>query len=126
MVAPNDIAELAAELLTRDSWRPGPTYIEGPKHYSPADVAAELTSLLGRPVRLEVIDEASWENFLSGVGFSSAAARSMAAMTRVTLHQGPEAPTAPVHGRTTLRRYLEDRAHLEVSVRCNEQVQSSE
>jgi hypothetical protein len=46
-------------------------------------------------------------------------------MTRVTLHQGPEAPTAPVHGRTTLKRYLESGAHL-VSVRCNEQVQSSE
>jgi uncharacterized protein YbjT (DUF2867 family) len=110
MVAPNDIAELAAELLTRDSWRPGSTYIEGPKHYSPADVAAELASVLGRAVTVEVIDEAKWESFLIGAGFSQAAARSMAAMTRVTLHGGPEAPTAPVRGPTTLRRYIEDRA----------------
>ncbi|HEX6242742.1 MAG TPA: NAD(P)H-binding protein [Polyangiales bacterium] len=108
MVAPRDIAQVADALLTADDARPGPTYVEGPERYTPADVAEALASVLRRSVEVETIPEPQWEPFLRQAGFSPAAARSMAAMTRATL-ENPELPAAPVRGATSLRRYLAGR-----------------
>jgi uncharacterized protein YbjT (DUF2867 family) len=110
MVAPHDIAKLAAALLTDRSERVGLHYIEGPERYSASDVAGAFARALGRTVTAETVPQSQWIDTLRAVGFSDRAAESMAAMTRITLNEA-ELPDAPVRGATTLRQYIEDLVH---------------
>lgn len=106
MVAPGDIAHLAARLLTEPLDRTGRHYIEGPARYSAADVAAAFAQALGRPVAVEAVLRAQWPAALQQLGFSKPAAESMAAMTGVTLDEGYPQPEQPVRGTTTLPQYI--------------------
>ena len=105
MIAPRDLAQVAAELLLHPTIDNGLYYAEGPERYTPADVASAFSRALERPVRVEPIPEDSWLEALRQSGFSERAAQSMAAMTRVTLERC-ERPDAPLRGRTTLEHYI--------------------
>lgn len=107
MVAPRNIAEFAAAVLTQGTVPLGRYYVEGPEHYSASDVAEAFTAALGTMVSVETIPEPRWMDTLKAVGFSERAAESMTAMTRVTLN-GAETPDAPVRGGTNLRQYVYD------------------
>jgi len=108
MVATADIARVAARLLTTPVAQTGLYFAEGPVRYSPSDVAAAFARALGRKVQVATTPQDGWVPMLEQVGFSPAAARSMAGMTRTVVEQGPELPDNPVRGDTTLDAYISD------------------
>ena len=68
MVATEDIAQTAFELLG-ESWK-GVRIVEleGPERYSATDVAAALGNALNTPVRNEVVPRSSWEELFRSQG----------------------------------------------------------
>lgn len=106
MVAPSDVARLAAQLLTAPTPETGLYYAEGPARYSPSDVAAAFARALGRKVEVATTPPESWVPMLEQVGFSPAAARSMAGMSHIVMDQSVELPSNPVRGSTTLDAYI--------------------
>jgi NAD(P)H dehydrogenase (quinone) len=68
MVATEDIAQTAVELLGQ-SWK-GVRIVEleGPERYSSNDVAAALASALGTPVRNEIVPRSTWEELFRSQG----------------------------------------------------------
>ena len=68
MVATEDIAQTAVELLGQ-SWN-GVRIVEleGPERYSSNDVAAALASALHSPVRNEIVPRSSWEKLFRSQG----------------------------------------------------------
>ena len=68
MVATEDIAQTAVELLGQ-SWN-GVRIVEleGPERYSSNDVAAALASALGTPVRNEIVPRSTWEELFRSQG----------------------------------------------------------
>lgn len=71
MVATDDIAQTALELLG-ESWN-GVRIVEleGPKRYSANDVAAALASALGTPVRNEIVPRSTWEELFRSQGMKN-------------------------------------------------------
>lgn len=108
MVSPADIGRFAAELMLEPITQTGLHYVEGPEKYSPNDVAAAFAAALRKEVKAVEIPEAQWEQTLKDAGFSEPAAKSMAAMTRVTLQQKFEQPQHTVKGTTTLNNYIRE------------------
>lgn len=107
MVAPADIAMQASKLLQAPAQENQLVYLEGPRRYSPADVAAAFGNALQKEVKVTVIEESNWMNFLIEAGFSESAAISMANMTRATLLNKQE-PDNYEKGATTLENYIRD------------------
>jgi uncharacterized protein YbjT (DUF2867 family) len=68
MVATEDIAQTAVELLGQ-SWN-GVSLVEleGPERYSSNDVAAALASALHNPVRNEIVPRSTWEGLFRSQG----------------------------------------------------------
>lgn len=68
MVAARDVGAYAAQLI-RESWDGIRVLgIEGPEPVSPADSAKALERALGRPVRVEVLQRAAWEELFRAQG----------------------------------------------------------
>lgn len=107
MVAPQDLGEFAARLMTEPAGKTGLFHVEGPEQYSAGDVAAAFGEALQKPVSVRVAPREKWEEAFRAMGFSSAAARSYAAMTGITLDRHYTVPDAPVRGRTSLRAYVQ-------------------
>jgi uncharacterized protein YbjT (DUF2867 family) len=105
MVAPQDLGEFAARLMLGAAEASGPHYVEGPERYSPGDVARAFSQALGRPVEVVVTPPEQWEQAYRSLGFSEAAAKSYAAMTRITL-DSKEEPEKPERGATSLSDYI--------------------
>lgn len=106
MVAPQDMGEAAAQLLT-DAAKPGGVhFVEGPRRYTPADVAAAFARALGRPVRVEAVPRDKLEETFRNIGFSPEAARSYAGMTAATLDDPRLMPPQVYKGRVTLEDYV--------------------
>jgi uncharacterized protein YbjT (DUF2867 family) len=105
MVAPRDIGNIAAQLMLEPISQTGLHYVEGPETYSAKDVAAAFSTALNRVVEPVEISEDHWMSALRDVGFSELAAKSMAAMTHLTL-EGPEEPEHPIRGATSLEEYI--------------------
>lgn len=110
MVAPHDIGQLAARLLRAPASSTGLQYIEGPAHYSSADVAAAFSEVLHRPVVAEETPRDQWPQVLQQLGFSAEAAESFANMTAATLEKQDMNPDTPERGATTLRHYVQQLA----------------
>lgn len=108
MVAPEDIAIVAAELLTAPPEQFAIRYVEGPDHYSPFDVAKAFSAALQRSVELEMIPREQWEQTYLGLGFSREAAMSYCRMTAATVDNGPEKPQSPRKGHISLEAYVKD------------------
>lgn len=105
MVAPHDLGEFAARLMLGAAEASGTHYVEGPERYSPGDVARAFAEALGRPVQVAVTPPEQWEQAFRSQGFSEAAAKSYAAMTRITL-ENKEEPETPQRGATSLDEYI--------------------
>ncbi|PZQ57959.1 MAG: hypothetical protein DI563_31160 [Variovorax paradoxus] len=61
MVATEDVGRTAAEMLLSPGDGPRVVELAGPAPVSPADIAAGLSALLGRPVRAQPVPRAEWE-----------------------------------------------------------------
>lgn len=106
MVAPQDMGEAAAKLLT-DADKPGGVhFVEGPRRYTPGDVAAAFAKALNRPVRVETVPRDKLEETFASMGFSPEAARSYAGMTELTLDNPQPLPPQVYKGRVTLEDYI--------------------
>jgi uncharacterized protein YbjT (DUF2867 family) len=106
MVAPSDLGVVASGLLEGSIDKKEIYYVEGPERYSPADVAKAMSRILGKVVKVKVLQEGEWMPWLLNMGFSQAAAESMVKMTEITLNQQYEMPTNFYRGSTTLEEYL--------------------
>lgn len=106
MVAPRDLGLAAAELMTAPADERRLRYVEGPRRYTPADVAVCFASALGREVRVEEVPRDRWVEGFRELGFSQPAAESYAAMTAATV-DGLELADDPLRGSTTLREYID-------------------
>jgi NAD(P)H dehydrogenase (quinone) len=80
MVATDDIGKLAASLLTAD-W-PGKRILEleGPRRYSPHDVAQAFSDVLGTPVQAQSVPHQQWSAIFESHGMTPNAAAEMVAM----------------------------------------------
>ncbi|HZF86135.1 MAG TPA: NAD(P)H-binding protein [Burkholderiaceae bacterium] len=61
MVATEDVGRTAAQMLLSPGDGPRMVELAGPAPVSPADIAAGLGALLGRPVRAQPVPRAEWE-----------------------------------------------------------------
>ncbi|WP_322402943.1 NmrA family NAD(P)-binding protein [Massilia luteola] len=106
MVAPDDLGEAAARRLMEPADQADIRYIEGPRRYTPRDVADAFAHALDRPVDVEVIPRHAWEQTFRQLGFSTEAARSYACMTGTVLDEQDRWPDTPVRGPTTLEDFI--------------------
>ena len=107
MVAPRDVGEAAARRLVSPLDDVGVQDVEGPARYTAVDVADAFARVLGRPVTVDVVPRAKWEDTFRQLGFSDAAASSYARMTARCVDQGFGAARNGWHGQTTLGSYIE-------------------
>ena len=108
MVAPQDIGEIAAKLLSEPLEKTGLHYVEGPETYSSNDVAEAFGKALDKTVKAVETPKDNRLDALKQIGFSEKAAKSMSAMTEVTLEQKYEQPQSPMRGATTINQYVEN------------------
>ena len=66
MVATADVGRVAAELLLEPS--PRIVELEGPQRITPYQLAAEFARVLGKPVDVEAVPQATWHALFSGQG----------------------------------------------------------
>jgi uncharacterized protein YbjT (DUF2867 family) len=106
MVAPHDLGEAAAKRMLSGSEDVGVRYIQGPKTYSPNDVARVFGQLLGREIDVDVIPRERWEATYRKLGFSEIAATSYSQMVEASINGGFDIPAGSWKGNTTLEKYL--------------------
>jgi uncharacterized protein YbjT (DUF2867 family) len=71
MVAAADIASVAAGLL-QETWAGKRVVeLEGPSRITPNQIAGTFAGLLGRPVRMEIVPHASWEQLFRSQGMKN-------------------------------------------------------
>jgi len=106
MVAPADVGDAAARLLMLDEAEQGVSYVEGPRRYTPRDVARALASELGTPVDTVRTPPDQWRNTFLEAGFSVAAADSFTGLTTLAEREVWELDVAPTRGSTALQAYI--------------------
>lgn len=111
MVAPRDIGQMAARLMTEPIENTGLHNIEGPKRYSPLDAAEAFAKALQKPVKVVKIPRDRWIEKMQNMGFSNEAATSFSNMT--TLAIAGEMPTRDrvTRGVVSLESYIAELLH---------------
>jgi uncharacterized protein YbjT (DUF2867 family) len=106
MVAPADVGAAAARRMVA---RPAGalTHVEGPDRYTPRDVAAAFSRVLGRDVEAQLIPREAWVATMQSVGFSRASAASFAGMMDAAIASTWPPSEAVERGPTTLDAYVE-------------------
>jgi uncharacterized protein YbjT (DUF2867 family) len=106
MVAPSDIGEFAARLMTEPIEQTGLHLIEAPDRYSSQDVANAFAAALDRPICAESIPRDRWLVTMKGMGFSHQAAESFTNMTAATLDDTFPVLSSVERGMTSLHDYI--------------------
>ncbi|MGE8634608.1 MAG: NAD(P)H-binding protein [Achromobacter piechaudii] len=106
MVAPKDLGEVAADRLMSAPDDQGVRYVEGPRRYTPSDVARAFAQALDQPVEVHVVPRTQWRQAFVRQGFSETAAASYARMTEVSVDGGFDLSDTPLRGSTTLEAYI--------------------
>lgn len=75
MVATADVGRTAAALLQEDWHGTRVVELEGPARVSPLDIAAALSALLGKPVRVREVPRQNWEKLFRAQGMRNPAPR---------------------------------------------------
>jgi uncharacterized protein YbjT (DUF2867 family) len=75
MVATDDIGRVIAETLTNEWSESRVMELEGPRRYSPNDLAAAFAGALGREVSATIVPRASWESLFRSQGAADPASR---------------------------------------------------
>jgi uncharacterized protein YbjT (DUF2867 family) len=108
MVSPADLGKAAARRLLEPPYDNDAHYVEGPRRYSPWDVADAFATALGSPVKVEVLPRDQWIAAYRKLGFSDAAAESYARMTAVSVDSGFAMSEPFERGETTLEDYVDE------------------
>lgn len=108
MVAPRDLGMVAAERLMSPLDDVGVRHIEGPARYTSSQVAATLSKVFERPVKLEVAPREQLKQAFLRLGFSDAAADSYARMTALCIDNRFELTGSTLRGTTTLESYFRE------------------
>ncbi|MBK8447319.1 MAG: NAD(P)H-binding protein [Micropruina sp.] len=106
MVAPADVGRVAARLLTREQPAEGIVHVEGPRRYTPREVAAAFAEAVGSPVATVRTPPQEWTNAFLAAGFSTEAAESFTGLTTLTDGDDWQLDAAPTRGATTLPEYI--------------------
>jgi uncharacterized protein YbjT (DUF2867 family) len=106
MVAPRDIGQLAARLLTEPVERTGLYNIEAPERYSPRDVAEAFAKALQKPIEAIEIPPEQWINTMQQMGFSNEAAKSFSNMTTIALKGEFPSPDRVTRGVIPIESYI--------------------
>jgi uncharacterized protein YbjT (DUF2867 family) len=86
MILPQDVGKFVADVMASDSIEGNRVYeIEGPEHYTPAQVAAAFGEALGKSVKAEQIPPEKWEGILKGIGFSDDGVHNFIEMTNAVI-----------------------------------------
>lgn len=108
MVAPADLGQAAADRLSSSLDDVGVWYVEGPRRYSPRDVAEAFSVALDRSVELAITPRDQWKQAFLDLGFSEAAAASYTRMTEVSVDSGFDLAEDPWRGTTSLETYIQE------------------
>lgn len=98
MVAPEDLGKAAAAQLLAPISDTQIRYVEGPRRYTPNDVAAAFAQALDCDVSVDVTPRDQWEAAYRNLGFSDEGARAYTRMTAESLDRGFFKPENPVRG----------------------------
>lgn len=82
MVATADVGTAAAALLQEEWTGNRVVTLSGPEDYSPDEVAAVVSAMLGRSIKLAVLPESDWPKALADAHFSTAALAGFTELTR--------------------------------------------
>ncbi len=82
MIAPDDIGAAAADALLSPATSGSIVNLTGPEDYSPADVAAAFSRVLGRAVAPVAPPQEAWHGILTAAGFSESYAAALVEMYR--------------------------------------------
>jgi uncharacterized protein YbjT (DUF2867 family) len=107
MVAPHDIGELAAHLMTEPVENVRLHNIEGPERYAAINVAAAFGKVLQKPVKAVETPRDQWMQTLQAMGFSNEAAASFSNMTALTIEGEMPVRNRVTRGVISLERYIE-------------------
>jgi uncharacterized protein YbjT (DUF2867 family) len=107
MVAPSDIGDLAAILMTVKN-TPKLNSIEGPEMYSANDVAQAFSDSLGEKIEVNVIPRNHWKETYRSMGFSEETAQSYSNMTEISLNYFKSSIESTDHlkGKITIQEYI--------------------
>lgn len=108
MVAPKDIAEVAAQLLQEPPEDRGVHAVQGPAEYTPADAAQAFATALQHPVEVNEIPREQWKQAYRDQGFSPEAAEAYTRMIAASVDGKITRPANPRVGSITLQAYIAD------------------
>ncbi len=109
MIATADIGKLVADVLQEDCIGQRVIELEGPRRYSPNDVAKAFASILGRDVHAEILPPVEWQATYLSWGLTPRSASAMAEMLNgfnsgwIAYEKSDDQTT---HGATTLEAVL--------------------
>ncbi|WP_204353282.1 NmrA family NAD(P)-binding protein [Pedobacter yulinensis] len=109
MVAPADVAALAAKLMPGGLGASKIYELEGPRQYSADEVAAAFAKISGKEVKARQIPREEWEQVISGMGFTADGTRNFIQMTELVAsgQAGPQKQgTVWLQAETTLEDFL--------------------
>jgi uncharacterized protein YbjT (DUF2867 family) len=106
MVAPRDIGQLAARLMTEPLESTGLYNIEAPERYSSLNVAEAFAKALHKPVKAVEIPRDQWINTMQNMGFSNETAISFSNMTSITIEGKLPARDVVTRGTISLESYI--------------------
>jgi uncharacterized protein YbjT (DUF2867 family) len=106
MVSPTDLGRAAARRLIEAEPAIGIHHVEGPRRYTPRDVADAFARHVGAPVAVETIPPEEFRPAFERMGFSPVSADSYAEMTRYLIAGSIEIPEKAERGTTTLEQHV--------------------
>ena len=106
MVAPADVGGEAARLLLLDRPDRQIHHVEGPRRYTPQNVAQAFAEALGSPVDTVRTPPEAWRSTFLASEFSAAAADSFTGLTALASRETWELDATPTQGSTTLQAYI--------------------
>jgi uncharacterized protein YbjT (DUF2867 family) len=112
MVAPRDIGQLAARLITEALESTGLHNIEGPERYSSLDVAEAFAKALQKPVKAVETPRNQWIDTMRNMGFSNETANSFSNMTTIAIEGELPAYDTVTRGSISLDSYIAELVHF--------------
>ncbi|MEA5626631.1 NmrA family NAD(P)-binding protein [Nostoc sp. UHCC 0251] len=111
MVAPRDIGQLVARLMTEPIENTGLHNIEGPERYSSLNVALSFAKVLQKPVKVVETPRDQWIKTMQNMGFSNSAAASFSNMTTLAIKGEMPPHDFVTRGVVSLESYIAELAY---------------